>query len=117
MGAMADLTGGSMPSATEMLQALGSPGVLFGELDKGHTGIVATLDVRAHEVGPTEWLGGKRAPARFEPYAEFCAFSAGLSPMPPRLFGYDRVEVTEETCQVNGHDACRFRVRWEEDDE
>jgi diguanylate cyclase (GGDEF)-like protein len=117
MGVEADLTGGSMPSATEMLQALGSPGVLFAELGKGHTGIVSFLDVVAHEVGPTEWIIECRTRPGYEPYPAFCAFSAGLYPMTPRLFGYEQVDVTEDTCQLHGADACRFRVRWDEGDE
>jgi len=117
MGATAVLTGGSMPSATEMLQALGSPAVLFAELGKGHTGIVSFLDVRTHEVGPTEWIVETRCRPGFEPYSAFCAFGAGLYPMTPRLFGYDQVTVTEETCQLRGDDDCTFRVHWTEEDE
>jgi diguanylate cyclase (GGDEF)-like protein len=117
MGTTASLTGGSMPSATEMLQALGSPGVLFAELDKGHTGIVSFLDVSAHQLGPTEWVVETRVRPEFTPYPAFCAFSAGLYPMTPRLFGYDRVTVSETTCQLRGDDACRFQVRWEEGNE
>ncbi len=116
MGIDADLLGGSMPSATEMLQGLGSPGVLFAELDKGHAGLVTFLDVRSRELGPTEWIVETRVRPGFELYPEFCAFSTGLYPMTPRLFGYDVARVVEETCQLRGDDACRFHVRWDEGD-
>jgi diguanylate cyclase (GGDEF)-like protein len=117
MALTATMTGGSMPSATEMLQALGSPGVLLAEVGKGHTGIVSFLEVDSRELGPTEWLIETRMRAGFEPYPAFCTFSAALYPMTPRLFGYDALETVEETCQLRGDDACSFRVGWVEGDE
>jgi diguanylate cyclase (GGDEF)-like protein len=117
MARIPTLTGGSMPSATEMLQALGSPGVLFAEVGKGHTGIVSFLHVDSRELGPTEWLIETRMRPGFEPYPAFCTFSAALYPMTPRLFGYEPLETVEETCQLRGDDACRFRVGWVEGDE
>jgi diguanylate cyclase (GGDEF)-like protein len=117
LGRMATLTGGSMPSATEMLQALGSPAVLFAEVDKGHTALVTFVDVRAHEVHEHEWLIEYRLRPGFEPFPEFCAFSSGLYPLTPRLFGYEDSTAVEETCQTRGDESCRFRVRWSESDE
>ena len=66
MGALADLTGGSMPSANEMLQALGTPGVLFGELPwwkkklRGHA-LRGTLAAGFSYVGPRPLPYGARS--------------------------------------------------------
>jgi diguanylate cyclase (GGDEF)-like protein len=115
--ATADLTGGSMPSSTEMLQLLGSPSALFAEVAQGHNGMMTFLEQGGEQTGPTEWVMRNRMKPGFEPFPEFCSLSLGLNPMTPRLFGYDDVVVTEETCENRGDEWCSYRIRWEENDE
>jgi hypothetical protein len=115
--ATADLTGGSMPSTTEMFQALGSPHAIFAETTKGRNGIVNFLETGGEQTGPSEWLMRNRMKPGFEPFPAFCSLSLGLNPMTPHLFGYHDVTVTEETCQNRGNDWCSYRIHWEETDE
>ena len=75
------------------------------------------VELESEEVGPAEWIIRTRLKEGFEPFREFCAFSAGLQSMIPRLFGYSGVDVTEEQCQVDGALNCETRVRWEPIDE
>jgi diguanylate cyclase (GGDEF)-like protein len=112
----ADMASGSMPSATEMLQLLGSPHALFEALgNKG--GAVTFAQLTTEQTGPSEWLLGVSYQEGFEPYAALCALNVGMYRVLPRLFGYTKTEVVEETCLLRGDDTCRFRVSWDDGDE
>jgi len=112
-----ELTGGSMPSSTEMLQAFGSPHALIAETAKGHNGIMTMIEAGGEQTGPTEWLLTHRHRPGFEPFPEFCAFAAGLQSLTPLLFGYDHVAVSHETCQIWGDPHCSFRLYWMDTDD
>jgi diguanylate cyclase (GGDEF)-like protein len=108
------LLGGSMPEATEMLQALGSPGVLFKAVEDGN-GIMSAISGSGlvHEVSDTEFDLGYRFLPGFEPFPAFCSFMTGLNGMTPRLFGL-QIEVLEEhRCVFRGDDHCAVFVRWQ----
>ena len=113
----ADLAGGSMPSAAEMLQLLGSPGVLFAELNKGRVSMLTFLEIEATEITPTEWRIETFMKPGFESFPGLCAFAAGIHPMTPRLFGFEHVVIRDEECIHEGDERCVFHVAWEENDE
>jgi diguanylate cyclase (GGDEF)-like protein len=112
----ADMASGSMPSATEMLQLMGSPDVLFEELgNKG--GAITFTHLTTERTGPSEWVVGMRYRDGFEPFAALCALSVGMYRVTPRLFGYTKVDVVEETCVRHGDEVCGFRVGWDDGNE
>jgi len=112
----ADMASGSMPSATEMLQLMGSPHALFEGL--GNKGSAMTFtQLTTEQTEPSEWLIGMRYREGFEPYAALCALSVGIYRVLPRLFGYTKIDVVEETCVRRGDDVCCFRVGWDDGDE
>jgi diguanylate cyclase (GGDEF)-like protein len=113
----ADLAAGSMPSATDMLQLLGSPHVLFQGMGDIGNSVMSFTEPTPERTGPTEWLVGIRYREGFEPFPALCALNIGMFGTSPRLFGYTQVEVVEETCLCRGDDACRVRVGWDEGDE
>ncbi|HLI74509.1 MAG TPA: EAL domain-containing protein [Acidimicrobiales bacterium] len=111
------LTSMSMPSATEMLQALGSPAALYANLGQTPEIITTVVDLDVVDSGPTETTISTRFKVGFEPFADFCSFQAGLHSLVPRLFGYPPAEVVEEECQCRGAPSCVFRASWEAIDE
>ncbi|MEO8698121.1 MAG: EAL domain-containing protein [Acidimicrobiales bacterium] len=102
---------------TEMLQSLGSPSTLYADMGRTTRALAPILAVETEEVGPTEWIMRQRFEEGFEPFPEFCAFSAGLGALTPVIFGYPPAEVWEEQCQCRGAQWCSLRIRWEELDE
>jgi len=102
---------------TEMLQSLGSPATLYVDMARTTRVLAPIVDVETQEVGPTEWIMRQRFEDGFEPFPEFCAFSAGLAALTPTIFGYPPAEVWEEECQCRGAQWCSMRIRWEELDE
>jgi diguanylate cyclase (GGDEF)-like protein len=110
--------GAGSPEFTEMLQALGSPSVLFREVAQSTgAGMTTVSVVESEEVGPTEWVMRQTFAAGLEPFPEYCSWSAGLWELTPRLFGYTVVDVVEEACMLHGAPSCEFRVRWDEADD
>jgi diguanylate cyclase (GGDEF)-like protein len=112
----ADLSSGSMPSATDMLQLMGSPHTLLGDLAKDLNPVVAFCRTAGEQTGPSEWLIEVSFRDGFSPFKEFCALTAGIYQMVPLLFGYTETSVVEEACVFRGDDRCRFRVGWDESD-
>jgi diguanylate cyclase (GGDEF)-like protein len=101
----------------EMLQSLGSPATLYADMARTTRVLAPIVAVETEEVGATEWIMRQRFEDSFEPFPEFCAFSAGLGALTPMIFGYPPAEVWEEQCQCRGAQWCSLRIRWEEDDE
>ncbi|HLY36041.1 MAG TPA: EAL domain-containing protein, partial [Candidatus Limnocylindria bacterium] len=106
----------SNPEWLEMLQALGSPGVVLANSD-AYEGMWPLLRVEAEEIGPTEWVMRQSFKEGFEPFKEFCWFFSGLHAVTPKMFGFPTGDVVEEQCQCDGAPACLFRIRWEAIDE
>jgi diguanylate cyclase (GGDEF)-like protein len=102
---------------TEMLQSLGSPATLYADMARTTRVLAPIVAVETEEVGATEWIMRQRFEDGFEPFPEFCAFSAGLGALTPTIFGYPPAEVWEEQCQCRGAHWCSLRIRWEELDE
>ncbi|HUP72030.1 MAG TPA: EAL domain-containing protein [Acidimicrobiales bacterium] len=102
---------------TEMLQSLGSPATLFADMSRTTRALAPIVAVETEEVGATEWIMRQRFEEGFEPFPEFCAFSAGLGALTPTIFGYPPAEVWEEACQCRGASWCSLRIRWEAMDE
>jgi diguanylate cyclase (GGDEF)-like protein len=111
-----DVTSGSMPSATEMLQLMGSPHALLADLAADNNPLIMFIHTRGAQTGPSEWLIEVHAKAGYPLFEEFCALSVGVYRLLPLLFGYTEISVVEETCALRGDDLCRFRVGWEETD-
>ena len=117
VGLRANLVADGSIDYTEMLQSLGSPATLYADVGRTTRVLAAIVSAETEEVGPTEWIIRQRLDDGFEPFEEFCAFSAGLTALTPVLFGYPPAEVVEEQCQCRGAHWCSFRVRWEALDE
>ncbi|MDQ1532608.1 MAG: hypothetical protein QOF28_369, partial [Actinomycetota bacterium] len=107
----------SLPDATAMLQALGSPAALYADIGPAAASLTPVVEIHGEEQGPTEWLIRQRFKNGFEPFPEYCRYSAGLLGVTPRLFGYQPARVVEEECQCAGAPECRFRVTWQPTDE
>jgi diguanylate cyclase (GGDEF)-like protein len=112
----ADMTSGSMPSVTDMLQLMGSPHVLFEGLAADRSPVFTVCRTVAEQTGPSEWLVETHFCDGYEPFKEFCALMVPMYRMLPRLFGYIETTVVEETCVFRGADVCRLRVGWDESD-
>jgi diguanylate cyclase (GGDEF)-like protein len=102
----------------QTLQDLGSPGALLhAVVDNGGTFGVSTIRLtKGDEVGPGEWIVRERFQANFAPFREFCAFTAGMLTVFPRLFGLQPGVVVEESCCCDGAPVCSFRLQWSEGD-
>jgi diguanylate cyclase (GGDEF)-like protein len=106
------------PEFTEMLQALGGPGAIFAQIAQGSgAGMTTVSVVEGEEVAPDEWVMRQRFVDGLDAFPEYCAWSAGLLSLTPRLFCFSDVTVVEEACELHGAPWCRFRVRWTELDE
>jgi diguanylate cyclase (GGDEF)-like protein len=117
VGRKANLVADDSVEYTEMLQSLGSPGTLYAEMERTTRVLAPIIDADAEEIAPTEWLLRQRFDEGFEPFEEYCAFTAGLNALCPVIFGFPPAEVVEEECQCRGAPWCTFRVRWEPLDE
>ena len=102
----------------QTLQDLGSPGgLLRAVVENGGTFGVSTIRLtEGQEIGPCEWIVRERFQGDFAPFKEFCAFTAGMLTVFPRLFGLEPGDVTEESCCCDGSPFCTFRLRWSDGD-
>ncbi len=107
----------SVPEATAMLQALGSPSSLYADIGPAAASLVPAMSLRSEEQGPNEWVVSQWFRHGLEPFREYCEYARGLLAVVPRLFGYAPAVVVEEECQSLGHPECRFRVTWQAADE
>jgi len=107
----------SVPEASAMLQALGSPSSLYADIGPAAASLVPVVTLRSEEQGPNEWIVHQRFNDGFEPFREYCQYASGLLGVAPRLFGYAPSIVIEEACQCLGASECRFRVTWQVTDE
>jgi diguanylate cyclase (GGDEF)-like protein len=97
------------------IQALGSP----REVLTTATGTNALVPIRRYqttEIASNEWILSEYFDEGFDPYVEFCEFSAAQYALIPLFFGLPEAQVVEETCQCRGDDVCTFRIRWDEVD-
>ena len=113
----ADMNAGSMPSATDMLQLMGSPHALLEEMAKDRNPVITFCHTAGEQTGPSEWLIESHFQEGYAPFGEYCALNVGIYHMVPMLFGYRTTTVTEETCVLRGDDRCRFRIGWDESDQ
>jgi diguanylate cyclase (GGDEF)-like protein len=97
------------------LQDLGSPGALLQIVVDSDTafGVSTIRETEGEEIHAGEWMIRERFEDGFEPFREFCAFTAGLLAILPRLFGLPLGEVVEEQCSCDGAPTCTFRVNWQ----
>jgi diguanylate cyclase (GGDEF)-like protein len=107
----------SVPDATAMLQALGSPSLLYADIGPAAASLSPVVALNTEEQGPNEWLIRQRFKYGLKPFREWCQYSVGLLSVAPRLFGYLPALVIEEECQCLGAPECRFRVTWQPTDE
>ena len=107
----------STPEITGTLQSLGSPGALYADISLAAAALSTVIVADSNEVGTNEWILGSRFRPGFAPFPEFCSFAAGLFSITPRMFGFPAAEVVEFECQRDGAPACRYRVRWQDNEE
>jgi diguanylate cyclase (GGDEF)-like protein len=109
----------SSAEIAQTLQDLGSPGVLLQVVVDAKTAFgMSTIRVTVgEEIGPGEWLLRDRFVDGFEAFPEYCAFTAGMLALLPRLFGLASGEVVEETCCCTGDAVCTFRLGWQDRDD
>jgi len=107
---------GSSVEMAHTLHEMGSPdSLLEAAFDTGVDLGLSTIRRRSGErVGSGEWLLHEWFTDGFESFREFCAFSAGLQSLMPRLFGISTGESVEESCCCDGADVCTFRLKWSE---
>jgi diguanylate cyclase (GGDEF)-like protein len=98
----------------QTLQNIGSPASLLRVVVDSDTAFgVSTIRVtEGEEVGPAEWAVRERFKDGFAPFKEFCAFTAGMLAMLPKLFGLPAGDVVEESCCCDGAQFCSYRLRW-----
>jgi diguanylate cyclase (GGDEF)-like protein len=115
VAAEAPLDAASGAEMAQTLQDLGSPGALLRiVVDADAAFGVSTIRVsEGEEIGPDEWVIRQRFKDGFEPFREFCSFTAGMLALLPRLFGLPAGVVTEERCCCEGANLCTFRLRWQ----
>jgi signal transduction histidine kinase len=109
----AELPESERRAMSTMVQTLVSPGRIFALSDGTTNPMNSFVTSEAKETGDTEWLFTLRFADGYTPYPEFCWFSAGQLAFVPRLFGFAPGTVVQESCLVDGGDACRFRVSWD----
>jgi diguanylate cyclase (GGDEF)-like protein len=112
-----ELDGGAMPMHTGELQALEDPKVLLSQVASGHNLLLPMAENEGEDAGPDAWLSRQRLRPEFEPYPELCAYTVGIAPMAPLLFGYPAATASEITCQLRGDEWCTTHIRWEPPDE
>jgi diguanylate cyclase (GGDEF)-like protein len=97
------------------LQDLGSPDALLRIVVDSDAALgVSTIRItEGDEIAPCEWTIRERFRPGFEAFKEYCAFTAGMLAMLPKLFGLPVGDVTEEQCCCDGASSCMFRVRWQ----
>ena len=110
-----DVDVSSATVVAEIVQAFDSPGAMLRSGENNPMMPMRRYEIT--ELAPNEWMIREWFIDGFEPYPEFCSFSAGLYAGIPMYFGFPAAEVIEEECQCRGDSACLFRLRWEEDDE
>ena len=98
----------------QALQDVGSPdSLLAAAANSGSALGLSTIRERSGEqVAPGEWLIREWFVDGFEPFPEFCAFTAGVQALVPKLFGLPAGDVVEERCCCTGDERCTFRLRW-----
>jgi diguanylate cyclase (GGDEF)-like protein len=106
----------TMPDFTSVLQSLGSPASLFGELSELARHFSPILSMSTREVSSTEWICELRFEEGFEPFTEYCDFTCGMLGVVPHVFGLGFGEAREEACMTQGAPACSFRIRWDDRD-
>ncbi|HWW52746.1 MAG TPA: diguanylate cyclase, partial [Acidimicrobiales bacterium] len=106
-----------VPESTAILQALGSPSALYGDIGPAAASLTPVVTIASEERGPNEWLISQSFKDGHQPFPEYCLYSAGLLSVTTRLFGYPPALVVEEECQCLGAPVCRFRVTWQPTDE
>jgi diguanylate cyclase (GGDEF)-like protein len=102
----------TMPEMTAMLQSLGSPDALMEVIvGSGSATLAPIIAIDGARVGPEEWVVNIRF-VEHQPFAEHCAWSAGLFTSIPGMFGR-AATVVEESCACEGAPHCTLRVRWD----
>jgi diguanylate cyclase (GGDEF)-like protein len=110
------ITGGFVdPELVEVIHSLGSPTAILRQ-GAGTNPLIPIMRYELDEVGPHHWTIEEGFLEGFEPYPEFCAYTAGQYASISMMFGFPEGEVVEETCQCRGAPSCRFRIRWVEGD-
>jgi diguanylate cyclase (GGDEF)-like protein len=107
----------SLPEGTATLQAFGSPASLYADIGPAAATLSPLVDIAGDPDGAEHWVMTQRFKAGYEPFREYCNYSAGVLGATPQLFGYPTARVIEEACQCLGAPACRFRVTWQATDE
>jgi diguanylate cyclase (GGDEF)-like protein len=98
---------------TEAIRQLGSVDAMFENVARFKDTYDRSTDHRVERLGEGDWVFEQRARPPFQPFPEHCAFCAGMLRQVTTTFDLLPAEVVEETCQLDGAPACRFRVRWD----
>ena len=92
----ASLTSAAVPELGDLLLGLGSPAALLGTLSLAAASMTTVVHSEATEVEPNHWQIVSRFGEGYEPFPEYCQFSAGLFSIIPRLYGLPTGHVVEE---------------------
>ena len=90
---------------------------MYADISLSAAALSTVIVADSNEVGTNEWILGSRFKPGFAPFPEFCWFTEGLFSITPKIFGFPSAEVVEFECQRDGAPACRYRVRWQDNEE
>jgi diguanylate cyclase (GGDEF)-like protein len=99
----------------ETITAFGSPSAVFASREGGNP-LLPIRGTDTRRIAPNQWAVRNWFVEGFEPYPEFCDFTAGQYALIPVFFGCEAADVVEETCQCRGDEVCLFRVQWRQVD-
>jgi diguanylate cyclase (GGDEF)-like protein len=105
------------PELLESLSALGSPTAVYAALPKDIGSIALPTQLEIAFTGSSECDISLRFKEGYEPFPEYCAFQIGMYAAVPKLFGNQCAEIVIDSCQSDGADFCRARLRWESTDD
>jgi diguanylate cyclase (GGDEF)-like protein len=96
-----------------LVRALGSPHQVFRALPRAVPKFTTTSTMRMLEVGPEHAVIRYELHPGYTPSRLDCRYAQGLFSSVPVLFGLPAARVVHGACQVDGHEACLYRVSWD----
>ena len=97
------------------IRTLGSPGEALRHVDQVASRFCTVVRMEAVQVGSGFAVLAARNLDGFPRYKLLCDFTAGLLEQAPIPWDLPPALVVEEACELDGADACVFRVMWEDE--
>ena len=100
------------PSVRLMLAMFGSPAALLRHIAQANGKFSACADMHAEITSRTSAVVSYRLHDGYPPSRYDCDYTYGLLTQVPRLFELPPAHVEHDECQVDGAQACVYRLRW-----